>query len=202
MSATLVTAGPLFGAHLALKARLEAFFPPSQFAHGVVPARLSPQGWQRLLHRTPFVGIGWGGLAPDKASGRWLRGDMQWTVFLAARSTHAPETRLLGSPQSPGIYGMVQVAAAALHGFTIKGEAHPDSGAVGTVAVGDVANLTVDGWEDEATVMAGLSVTVGFGLADGVSVAALDEFLRLGATWEFDPGAVGAATDTYDTRSS
>jgi hypothetical protein len=195
MSGNLITAGPLHDAHAALVARLAAFFPPAQFASAEVPARLTPQGWARILRRTPFVGLGWRGVAPDRQVGRLLRGQSQWAVFLSVRNEHALGARLTGTPQGPGLYGMVQVAAAALHGWTIAG--------LGAVAMTGIENVTIDGWDDEATAIAALTLDIGFALDHPAAVAGLDEFLRAGAVWEFDADpATARATDLYTVRAT
>ncbi|GGG30987.1 hypothetical protein GCM10010964_18660 [Caldovatus sediminis] len=199
--ADLTTDGPLLRAQRQIQARLRAFFPEAQFAHAVVPANLSPRGWDALTRRTPFVGLGWRGLRPDAQNGRLLRGSAQWTVFLIARNLGAPAARLEGDRLGPGLLGMVQVAALALHGFTILGP-EPARTAVGTVLVEEVAHLQADHWQDEAAAVAGLNLSLGCALADP---AELDDFLRLGAAWHFDGDAAAApprADDSYDMRSS
>lgn len=191
MSGTLATTGPLHLAEAALMARLAEAFPPAQFALGHVPARLTQQGWSRLLRRTPFIGLGWRGVTLDPQAGRLPRGEMQWSVFLAARHEASPAARLVGSPQGPGLFGLTQVAVARLHGLVI-----PD---VGSVSVTGIDNATIDGWDDEGVAIAALSLGIGFALDDPAGLAALDEFLRAGATWEFTAG-VDAASDLINVR--
>lgn len=188
----LIDNGPLIAGYAALWARLDTFFPASHFARADVPARVTPQGWKRLLRRTPFVGLSWLGIAPEAGNTRVFRGKSQWSVFLAARNEHAPDVRATGAATGPGLFGMVQVAAFALAGLTV-----PD---VGSVSVTEVANLTADNWDDEAAAVAGLRLDLPLGL----SAEVLDEFLRFGATWSFDPMPAGnppAADDVYAVRS-
>lgn len=192
----LIDNGPLIAAHAALWARLDAFFPASHFARADVPARVTPQGWKRLLRRTPFVGLSWRGIAPQAGNARLFQGRSQWSVFLAARNEHSPEVRATGAATGPGLLGMTQVAAFCLGGFTIAD--------VGSVSIAEVANLTSDNWDDEAAAVAGISFDLPMGLGGGVSAADLDEFLRVGATWSFDPAPAGsppAADDLYAVRS-
>ena len=192
----LIDAGPLLSAHQAIWARLDAFFPPSHFARADVPVRVTAQGWKRLLRRTPFVGLTWRGVAPAANPGRLFLGRSQWSVVLAARPEHAPGARAAGADTGPGLFGMTQVAAFCLGGFTI-----PD---VGSVSVTEVANLTADDWDEEAAAVAGISFDLPFGLGGGMRAEDIDEFLRLGATWSFDPAIANAApvaADLYPVRS-
>lgn len=187
---------PLALAHEAIWGRLEDFFPASHFARADVPARITPQGWKRLVRRTPFVGLSWRGIAPDAANTRLFKGRSQWSVFLAARNEHAPETRATGGATGPGLLAMAHVAVFCLGGFTI-----PD---VGSITITEVANLSADGWDDEAAAVAGVSFDLPLGIGAGLTAEAIDEFLRFGATWSFDPmppGSPPAADDEYHVRS-
>ncbi len=194
----LIDAGPLLAAHAALWAQLDRFFPASHFARADVPARISRKGWDRLLRRTPWVGLCWLGVAPQANNGRVFQGRSRWTVFLAARNEHAPAARTTGAATGPGLLGMTQVAVFAFSGFSAPG--------VGTVTLGEATNLTADEWDDEAAAIAGIPVDLpcGIGGEDGISADDLDEFLRAGATWFFDPlppGGPAAASDTIEVRS-
>lgn len=184
----MLAAGPLLGAQAALAARLRAYFPTPRFVHAALPPRLTKANWSDLLRRTPFVGLGWEALRPDVASGRILAARAQFLVVLVVRNLASHEARLMGDRVAPGLLGMVQVAAAALHGWTIlgtPGRAEP----VGDVRVEGVANLHADDWSDEAAAMAGLSISVGVNMA---TPDRLDELLRLGALWQIDDAADGA----------
>lgn len=172
----LITSGPLITAFTAIEERLKTFFPTSHFGHGVVPSQLTPQVWARLVQRTPWIGIGWSGVQPDPASGRQFKGKDQITVFCVVKNEGGPRARLLGDSKGPGILGLVQMATLALQGMEVPG--------VGHIEVIGTATLQVDGWRDEAAEVAGVSCTVNFALSDP---RALEDFLRLGVQWEFDP---------------
>lgn len=190
----LLDAGPLLSARLALRQRLELVFPPSHFVHEDIPARVTPAAWKKLLRRTPFVGMAWTGAKIAKDSGRVFLGGSQWTVFLATRNEHAPAARIGGAPSAPGLLGMVQVGVMALHGLTIVD--------VGTTEVSDVANLTLDDKDDEAAAVAGISLTAPYNGSSGIDPGQLDDFLRLGVTWNFDPAVTpDPATDLYPVRT-
>lgn len=185
----LMAAGPLFAMQQGLQARLRAFFPASHFDFGIVPARLTPAGWVRLVRRTPWLGLGWRGIQPDPASGRMFKGKGEWTVFAVVKNEHSPLARLVGDSRGPGQLGVVQVAMLALHGFEIRD--------VGHVEVQGVANLQAEAWTDEASEIAGINISVNFAL----SQTPPDEFLRLGVEWAFDPPADGPA-DMYNVRAA
>jgi len=196
VASPLIDNGPLIDARAALWSRLGMFFPASHFARADVPARVTPKGWQRLLRRTPFIGLCWRGIAPEAGNARIFRGRSQWTVFLATRNEHAPETRATGAATGPGLFGMTQVAAFALGGCTLDG--------IGAVTITEVGNLSADNWDDEAAAVAGISLDLPFGLDAGISASDVGEFLRAGVTWNFDPplpGNVPAADDVYQVRS-
>lgn len=192
----LIDTGPLVAAHAALWARLDTFFPASHFARADVPARVTPAGWKRLLRRTPFIGLSWRGITPAAGHGRAFRGRSQWSLFLAARNEHAPEARATGAATGPGLFGMTQVGVFALGGFVITG--------IGDVTITEVGNLSADNWDDEAAAVAGVMFDLPVGAGAGVDAAELDDFLRQGATWRFDPASPGnpaAANDLYTVRS-
>lgn len=199
----LTAAGPLFLMQAALAARLQAAFPPREFQHDVVPARLTQAGWARLLQRTPFVGLSWTGMKPGTASGRHLDAAANWTVFLASKNSAGPKLGLLGDRMGPGQLGLAQVAAFALQGYTIPG--------AGTVRVDDVANLYADSWGEEAGTLTGINISIGFKLqqlggeapAPGVSHdTSIDDYLRHAATWRFDGASTDAAADTINLRDA
>lgn len=182
--------GPLNAMAGALESRLRAFFPASHFDFGIVPARLTPQGWVRLVRRTPWVGLGWRGVVPDQASGRLFKGKAEWTVFSVVKNEHSPRARLLGDSRGPGQLGVAQVAMACLHGHELRD--------IGNIEVTGAANLVAEAWTDEAAEISGVNITVNFTLAGFVD---LEDFLRLGATWEFDPSGTEGPDDLIDVRA-
>lgn len=181
----LITSGPLMTAFEGLQARLKAYFPASHFGFGVVSGQLTPQLWARLVNRTPWIGIGFRGVQPDSASGRQFKGKGEFSVFCVAKNERSPLARLAGDGQGPGALGMVQVALLALQGFEIRD--------VGHVEVTGGTNLQVDGWKDEAAEAVAINVTVNLALVDP---RALDDFLRLGVQWVFDPTGAEGPNDT------
>ncbi len=184
----LTKGGPLFDMHTALEGRLKAVFPERLFEHATLPVRITPQVWVRLLRRTPFIGLGWRGIKPDPASARVLKGQAEWMLVTAVRNANSPRSQLVGDELGPGELAVVQVACAALQGFTIDG--------IGLVSVEGVANLQADAIADENTAIAAINFTVGFAIAQPMK---LDDFLRLGVTWTFDQSQP-ALEDLYPVR--
>ncbi|MBR0681914.1 hypothetical protein GXW74_15575 [Roseomonas eburnea] len=183
----LHTSGPLFGMAAGLEARLKAFFPPSHFGFGIVPAGLTPAMWARLTQRTPWVGLGFRGVKPDAASGRILKGKAEWTVFVVVKNAHSPRARLLGDAMGPAQLGMIQVAALCLHAHELRD--------IGHVEVVGIANLQAEGWKDEAAEIAALSITVNLSLTDPRE---LPDFLRLAVQWQFEPPPSEGPADTIE----
>lgn len=185
----LLTAGPLPEAFEGLQARLRAFFPASHFGMGVVAGQLTPEGWKRLVQRTPWVGIGFRGVQPDPNSARAFKGKALFTVFVCVKNERSPAARLCGDAQGPGALGMVQVATLALQAHELRD--------IGHVEVTNAQTLQVDGWRDEAAELVGIEVTVNFALTDP---RVLDDFLRLGIAWTFEPPPADGPADTITVR--
>lgn len=187
--ADFIANGPLNAAFDGLQDQLRRFFPASHFGMGVVPARLTPLIWQKLVQRTPWIGLGFAGVQPDAASGRAFKGKAQFTVFACVKNLNSPLARFRGDAQGPGLIGVIQVATACLQGHEIRD--------VGHVEVTGVSVLAVDGLQDEASEVAGINVTVNCVLA---GLLDLPDFLRLGPTWDFEPPLTEGPTDLYDVR--
>ncbi|MBW6402080.1 hypothetical protein KPL78_29810 [Roseomonas sp. HJA6] len=185
----LIAAGPLLDCCNALQARLKAFFPPAQFTHQVVPAKLTPTVWASLTRVTPMIGLGWGGVRPKRDNAHIFAGDALWTVFLVTKNSNSPVARLLGDAMGAGQLGVAQIAAVALQGFMIAG--------IGTATVTDVGNVSAENLAEENTAITAINVEVPLSLSiagDGD----LTEFLRMHVQWQF-PDAEGPA-DMIEVR--
>ncbi|WP_439596461.1 hypothetical protein [Falsiroseomonas sp.] len=188
---SLTQAGPLFAMFAGIEARLQAAFPPREFEHAVMPPRLSPSAWAKLVRRMPFVGLGFVGATPSAASGRRFDAGADWTLVMVNQNSRGHRERLLGDSLGIAQLGMAQVAAAALHGLTIP--------AVGTVSVTSLGNLWVEGWEAEGANVTGLNLRCGFSLVpagDGT----LDDFLRHAADWRIAEGEATQQSDLITVR--
>lgn len=183
MALSTIDPGPLECIGTALTARLQLAFPPTVFEHAIMPARLTPQAWEKLTRRVPFVGLGWNQVdaAPDLQ--RKFRGVSRWTLYLVTRNASGEIGRYFGDAQGPGLFQMVQVATAILQGADIDG--------IGTASVHQASNAVAEGWEAGNAVIAAvdIEVPVDLGLADVFDGGGMDvdAFLTDAITWDFAP---------------
>ena len=171
----LIGAGPLFDADAALAARLKLVFPTKQFQHDVMPAKLDRGAWEKLAERAPFVGRVWTGWPAAQSCGRIFNGRASWQVFLLAYNPRS-EPLFRGDAKGIGLFAMAQMAVAAVHGWTAEG--------LGTWSVDGVQNSITDDWQDASRGLLVMGASIGLELVDDVAFAQLDEFLRLGVTWD------------------
>lgn len=194
-ASVLASDGPLFAQHRAIAAHLALAFDPKFFVHAPFPVRPSRKLFERLVDRTPFVGLVWGAVQPDSASGRMLQGSAQWTVILVTRSADGT-ARVFGDRAQPGLYAMVQVAAAALHGWTIGGEGAAGSG---TVAVTAAEALTAEDWTADDLAIAAVSIAIPFALTDTWQIEPLR---RLGMAWQLDADTPALADASFSLEDA
>lgn len=175
-----LSTGPLPKTARALTDRLKLVFPPTLFTHRFMPAKLTAKDWMQLTQRTPFVGLGWTEIEPIDTPDRDIRGESRWTVFLVAKNAAGIEARYFGDERAPGLFSMVQAAAALLHGFTIDG--------AGSASVTKIGNLYAEGWDADDSAIAGIDVSVGFDmtLPEAVANIEADWLLTFGIAWTFD----------------
>ncbi|MHB1305348.1 MAG: hypothetical protein ACYCZB_18130 [Acidiphilium sp.] len=157
--------GPLGLIGRALQARLQAAFPLEQFEHNVVPAKVDVKDWRMLTRRTPFVGLGWNDLMPDHDGGGPFVGASNWSVFLATVNQGSIGARYFGDAAgqqwAPGLFAMIQVGVAVLHGLTLP--------RLGSVRVSRASNVFVEGW-DENMAAAVIDISVRTTIALGETV--------------------------------
>ena len=178
--------GPLQAAHRALLARLAYAFPARQFATSTIPAHITPKTWTRLLTRTPFVAVGFSGIAPT-AGARLYDGEAVWEIYIGTTQTR-PDGLLLGDKLSPGVLGMASAAICVLHSQTDKG--------IGTWTCGPVQNLFDDKWAEDNMAVVGIKVSMLLQITDPAAAAALPDFSGfVGAlSWDLPDIAPAAAT--------
>ena len=187
--AELIAGGPIALMHRDLQQRLAEAFPPAQFTHRTMPARMTAEGWAKFTERPPVVGLGWVKMTP--VAGKAVRnhiwsGQAHWTIFLVTRNPKV-EALLLGDALGAGLAGMLAVATCALHGRSIGG--------IGGAEVGEGGQTYSDGWAREELAQAALNVSVPFDLVDLAGLARLNDFLRHGERW---PGLPDLVTDVRD----
>ena len=182
--------GPLEVMMTAIDARLRLGFPERKFVHQVFPARPTKAVWQQYTQRLPAVGFGFVGVAPHKNNGRLLRGNAQWSLFVANKNPIAGPM-LAGTPTMPGLLAMASLAAAIFQGWTIP--------RVGGVQVTGVQNAFAEEWPDESVGVALLAIDVDFVLTDERGAARMDDFLQAGIDWPY-PDLPGA--DVFSTLTT
>ena len=180
--------GPLTTIHRAILARLQLGFPLTRFQYAFMPPRLSQKGWNELLRRPPFIGIGWNSLEGGKDS-RIFEGRSRWSIFLATKNQNSIDGRYIGDSFGPGLFTMVQAAVGLLHGYVIKG--------IGNVEVTAVSNAYAENWDDDAAIaIVDLSIGTTMALPDVVSAPGdLGLFQQLFATWNLS--GVDENTDEF-----
>ena len=167
--------GPLFDCRAALKTRLELAFPPRQFNHQAVPAKPSKQTWDRLLLKTPFVGLCWLGLTPSSQTGRIFHCEAGWLIYLGCKN-QKPQNLLDGDDYGVGQLGLAGLAVALLHGWSEQN--------LGSFTVRSVDNAALQEFINEEIGVVALQVDCSLSVVDPDAAEALPEFLRTGATWD------------------
>ena len=155
--------GPLHYIVDALQEQLKLVFPERLFTHDLMPGRLDKAEWERLVRREPFVGLGFLGVPPRSDDGRVFEGTAQISVLLVTKNAGVVRARFFGDGLGPGLFEMLHVAIAALHGFTIN----PDGTlweAQGTARVKQAANVATPDWVAAHIAIAELMVEVPFQL--------------------------------------
>jgi hypothetical protein len=191
----IVSPGPIVQIGEALAERLKLAFPPEKFSHEFMPAKLDAAQWNKLLRRTPFVGLGFSDIEPKHESGSQFVGPVTWAVFLAVRNESSPKARFYGDKLAPGVLQMMQVAVGMLQGHTLMCGATK----LGTVGAVRAVNAYAEEWKDDQVAMVQLSlhVPLTFGLNEVIGGEATEAgTLNTTVQWSFDGGANIALTDT------
>lgn len=196
MGLSTIEPGPLQVMGSALADRLKLGFPPTLFQHAIMPAKLTPQAWEKLVRRPPFVGLGWNRIMPMPDMQRTFRGIASWSVYFVTRNAAGEIGRYFGDAQGPGLFQMVQVGTAIVHGADLG---------VGTASVHETSNAVAEGWEAGNAVIAALDVEVpiDLGLTDVFDGGGMDvdAFLTDAITWNFEP-ATDSLSDTIHLGTS
>ncbi len=183
----IVMPGPLGVIANGIADRLKLVFPERQFTHDFVPARVTPAVWKSLLRRPPFIGVGWLDLEVKNSTTRQINGGSQWAVYTAIANERGPRARYFGDNLAPGLFQVVGVASAVLHGHTIEG--------AGSIEVHRADPVYIEGFEDDnlAIAMITMGVRTSLPLSDtiaNVDVAALQTQV---ITWSFNNDGIVAA---------
>ncbi|HEV2501608.1 MAG TPA: hypothetical protein VGV39_00945 [Mesorhizobium sp.] len=176
----------------AIKARLRLAFPSKVFQIERIPPVLTIEEFKRVVRLTPFIGLAWLGIKPDPASGRQLAAAMRWRLVMIVKASSSLEARFKGDTRDIGMDAMIDVAVALLQGAVFDG--------IGASAVTGAEAVFVDGWADEATVVANLDFEVRyqFSLA-ALQLKTIDDFKSLHVTWLNADSPEGGAVDAPQT---
>ncbi|OUJ13094.1 hypothetical protein [Acetobacter sp. DsW_063] len=161
----------------ALRARLELAFPPAYFRHRMMPPSASRKTWEEVLRVDQSILIAFQSWKPSARVGQTFRGNLSFPVFGVVRHTD-PEALFFGTQQlrGMGVAGVSAILPAFLHGWTLPG--------VGRCVVGDISLPEAADWLDDRCAIIGVSaVFEDVALDDAEAIAQLDDFLRLGETW-------------------
>lgn len=156
--------------------RLRLAFPEKLFQIERVPAVLTTKEFERVVRLTPFIGLAWMGMTPDRDGGRTVKGVMSWRLVLVVKASSTLETRFKGDHRDIGLDAMIDVATVLLQGAVFDG--------IGATSVTRAEAVYADGWADDATVLA----QVDFDIRYQAGPAALklmtpDDFAGLKVRW-------------------
>ncbi|WP_375591047.1 hypothetical protein ABWH89_11185 [Hoeflea alexandrii] len=160
--------------------RLRLAFPEKTFALERIPQVLSVNEFKRLSKSSPFIGLAWTGMRPDPASGRMLKGVMQWRLVLIYKASSGLEARFKGDTKGIGLDAMIDVAMVLLQGVSFEGQGH--------TAVTLANSVIADGWSDDDIAIAQIDFTFSFANTPApLGLMTVDDFKALGITWEVAP---------------
>lgn len=175
-------------------ARLRLAFPEKTFTIKRVPQVLSIKEFTRYASASPFIGLAWTGMRPDPASGRILKGVMQWRLVLIYKTSNSLEARFKGDTKGIGLDAMIDVAMVLLQGVSFEGQGH--------TSVTLANSVIADGWSDDDIAIAQVDFTFSFATTPApLGLMTVDDFKALGITWEVaqdDPEADRVAVPLTD----
>lgn len=194
MTVASINPGPLSLIGAGLQKQLQLAFPPAFFEFSFMPPRLTAQEWERLVRRTPFIGLGWNDVDATRNAGTLFKGESHWTVFVVVTNQSSVGARYYGDAQGVGLFQVVQAAIAVLNGHTVPG--------VGTCLVTKAANAYAEGWNKENIAMAAIDLAVNVTMSPGATLIGPDvtpaTFKQLGIGWEFAPNGEVVLADVFN----
>lgn len=187
---TIIQPGPLSIIGAGIRARLEQVFPPALFVHAWMPARVDSATWSRLTRRLPLVGLGFNGFTPAAES--YATGMSAWSLYLVTANEGGDEARLFGDRHAPGLFGLIEVASAALHGLNIQDG--------GSVRVGEATHAYVESVADASLAIATIDLSVPTTISLGDVITGGDAEPGLArtqdVTWNFEAPGLMAGSHT------
>lgn len=156
--------------------RLRLAFPEKDFQIQRVPPVLTIKEFERVVRLTPFIGLAWMGMRPDRDAGRQLAAAMRWRLTLIVKASSSLDARFGGDRRDIGLDAMLDVAGTLLQGAVFDG--------IGASAVTGAEAVYADGWADEATVVANVDFEIRYQFSPAALQAKqIDDFKQLGVAW-------------------
>ncbi len=187
---TIIQPGPLSIIGAGIRARLEQVFSPRKFTHLWMPSRPDSSAWSRLTRRPPVIALGFNEFTPAAES--YATGASEWTLYLVTGNEAGDEARLFGDQHAPGLFGLIEVAVAALHGLNII-----DSG---SVRVGQATHAFVETLQDATLAIATIDLSVPTTISLGDVITGGDAEPGLAetqdVTWNFEAPGLMAGSHT------
>lgn len=180
------TVNPITAIDEAVEARLRTAFLANRWSFQRVPDPMTLDEFKRLMRATPWLGLGWTDLAASP-QGRQVQGQLSFSLTICVKNV-GHEARFHGDRQGPGLYVATMVAAALLHGMTIRD--------VGTIQVTRAASAFAEGFGDASIAIARLTFQVTTSLGDFLgAVAQLPELKELISGWDLAASSGDQAED-------
>ncbi|PCI03850.1 MAG: hypothetical protein COB78_05710 [Hyphomicrobiales bacterium] len=156
--------------------RLRMAFPEKDFAIERIPANMTINEFGRIARLSPFIGLSWVNMKSDPDSGRQLKANWGWRLFLVFKASGNLQVRFKGDARDIGLDSMSDVAIVMLQGAVFKD--------IGTCTVTSAEATYAEGWADDDTVVA----MVNFHISTVTSPAAYalvepDDFSMLTVAW-------------------
>lgn len=188
--AIILRPGPLAQIGRGIEARLREVFPANKFTLGFVPVRLDRAVWHALIQRSPAIALGFTGFSNTQTTSD-LAVISTWQLYIATKNANGAEALLFGDTLAPGQLAVAEVAAAVLHGTTLKG--------LGTIQVVSANNAYLEDETDQTVSLTAIDLTVkaDLNLATvlGGPVVMPAALRTIADSWNFGPGQF-AQTDT------
>lgn len=163
----------------AITARLRLAFPAKDFQIQRVPSVLTVKEFEDVVRLTPFIGLAWMGIQPDRNASREFKGVANWRLVLVVKASSTLDTRFKGDRRDIGLDAMIDVASVLLNGFSFDD--------IGTCTVTSAEAIYADGWSDAATVLAQVDFDIQYtARLSQYQFKTQDDFKQLGVSWLTD----------------
>lgn len=179
----------------AITARLRLGFPAKKFQIHRVPAVLTIDEFKTVVRLTPYIGLAWMGIQPDRNASREFKGVANWRLVLVVKASSKLETRFKGDQHDIGLDAMIDLASVLLNGFSFDG--------IGTCTVTSAEAIYADGWSDAATVLAQVDFDIQYtARLSQYQFKTQDDFKQLGVSWLTDDASDPVVQETITSEET